>query len=113
MSVYTEKMVAELVAKGVWTYAETKAYAEDNGLKHRSVISKVKSLGLAYEPKPVRVTKNDEPVVLKSELVSFIEGALGVEAPSLAKATKADLQKLVEAVAVQFEVSETDIPVLA
>lgn len=99
MSNYSVEMVSELNAVSVWTYASTKAYAEANGLKHRSVIAKVKSLGLGYEPKPVAVTKQGEPVVRKSELVAFIESAFGVAVPSLAKASKADLERLVAVLA--------------
>lgn len=103
MSNYTETMVAELHAlaeanEGVFTYAMAVAYAEANGLKPRSVIAKVKSEKMAYEPKPVRVTKNDEPIVRKAEIVAAIEAAVGVSVPSLAKASKADLERLAEAV---------------
>jgi hypothetical protein len=99
---YNEAMVAELVElteanAGVFTYAMALAFAEANGLKHRSVIAKVKSLGLAYEPKPVKVTKQGEPVVRKAELVAAVEAALGVAVPSLEKATKSDLQVLANA----------------
>ena len=42
-----------------------------------------------------RKTKSGEPIVRKSELVAQIEEYFSIEVPSLVKATKADLQKLV------------------
>ena len=42
-----------------------------------------------------RKTKNGEPIVRKHELVAQIEEYFSIEVPSLVKATKADLQKLV------------------
>jgi len=42
-----------------------------------------------------RKTKNGEPIVRKNELVAQIEEYFSIEVPSLVKATKADLQKLV------------------
>ena len=102
MSAYTDKMVAELEAKARWTYAEAVAYAQAHGLKHRSVISKVKSLGLEYEPKPKAVTKRGEPVVLKSQFVASIEAALGVAVPTLAKVSKADLETMTRALGAEM-----------
>jgi len=98
MSAYTDSMVAQLEAQDEWTFAEAVAFAEANSLKPRSVIAKIKSLGLAYVPKPV-VTKTGGEVIRKSEIVSRIEASLGVAVPSLAKATKADLEALAKAVA--------------
>jgi hypothetical protein len=43
-----------------------------------------------------RKTKTGEPIVRKAELVAQIESHFEDEMPSLVKATKADLQKLVE-----------------
>ena len=42
-----------------------------------------------------RKTKSGEPIVRKSELVAQIEEHFNEEMPSLVKATKADLTKLV------------------
>jgi hypothetical protein len=94
MSNYTEKMVAEMEAKGSFTFDEAVAFAEANGLKVRSVISKVRSLGLPYSPKPSKVTKTGEPVIPKASFVEQIATVVGEEMPSLEKATKADLEKL-------------------
>ena len=98
MSNYTPELTAEMVKKGSFTYAEAVAFAAEHGLKARSVISKVKSLGLPYEPKPARVTKIGEPVVQKSQYVEAIQSVVGVTVGSLVKMTKADLKTLAEAV---------------
>ena len=45
-----------------------------------------------------RKTKHGEPIVRKNELVAQIEEHFSIEVPSLAKATKADLQKLVSTI---------------
>lgn len=102
MSNYSEKMVAELTAQASWTYAQACAFAEANGLKNRSVISKIKSLGLEYETKPKAVTKRGEPVVKKAQFVESIQAALGVAVPSLMKLTKADLETLTRAVGAEM-----------
>ena len=41
-------------------------------------------------------TKRGEPVVLKQEFVDRIHAVLGIEIPTIAKATKADLAKLAD-----------------
>ncbi len=99
MTVYNDQLVAGLKALSVEgapvTYAQAVAFAEANGLKPRSVIAKIKSLKLPYEPKPVRVTKQGEPVVLKGTIVKAIEVALGgAKLPSLVKVSKEDLSTL-------------------
>jgi hypothetical protein len=99
MTVYTDALVAGLKALSVEgapvTYAQAVAFAEANGLKPRSVIAKIKSLKLPYEPKPVRVTKAGEPVELKASIVKAIEVALGgVALKTLDKASKEDLKVL-------------------
>lgn len=108
MSQYTEQMVAEMVKHGAWTYAEACEFASDNGLKPRSVIAKIKSLGLDYEPKPTRVNKRNEPVVKKAQLVAAIEAALEISAPSLLKVGKADLERVVTAVGAEMPEPEAN-----
>ena len=44
------------------------------------------------------MTKSGEPVVRKAELVAQIEAHFGIEMPSLVKASKVDLQRMVEAI---------------
>ena len=68
--------------------------AEKLGKNARSVIAKLSREGV-YVAQP-RVTKAGEPVVLKSEFVSRIHKALGIEIPSIVKATKTDLAKLAD-----------------
>ena len=43
-----------------------------------------------------KVTKSGTPVISKSELVGQIEQYFGFEVPSFVKATKVDLQNLVD-----------------
>ena len=68
--------------------------AEKLGKNARSVIAKLSREGV-YKAQP-RVTKRGEPVVMKSEFVARIHNALGIEIPTIVKATKADLQKLAD-----------------
>lgn len=100
-SIYTEALVAKIKALSVdgkaITFAQAEAFAEANGLKPRSVVAKIKSMKMPYEPKPTRVTKTGEAVIHKAELVAAIEAVLGVKAPSLEKATKEDLQAVLAA----------------
>ena len=68
--------------------------AEKLGKNARSIIAKLSREGV-YVSQP-RVTKTGEPVVLKSEFVDRIHKALGIEIPSIVKATKVDLQRLAD-----------------
>ncbi len=107
---YTPALEAEIKAlavEGPITYAEAVAFAEAHGLKPRSVIAKIKSMKLAYEPKPVRVTKAGAPVVRKDEIVKAIEAAVGVSVPTLSKASKEDLEKLWGALVAVSDARET------
>ena len=56
----------------------------------------VTTMHKVYTAEPTRKTKTGEPIVRKAELVAQIESYFEDEMPSLVKATKADLQKLVE-----------------
>lgn len=69
--------------------------AERFGKTPRSIIAKLSAMGI-YQ-KAERVTKRGEPVVMKAELVSQVQNALGRELPSLAKMTKPDLQFMIDA----------------
>ena len=100
MSNYTEAMVERLESQREWTYAEAVEFAQEHGLKVRSVIAKIISLQLAYVPKP-KVTKTGEPVVRKESFVTSIQNDLGEQFPSLVKMTKADLSRLAVAIAVR------------
>jgi len=94
---YTEEMVQAMVAD--YTDAPSRTTVEklaaEFGKSARSIIAKLSHEGV-YQPQKA-TTKTGEPVVRKEELVSDIEKALGGEFPSLVKATKADLQLLLEA----------------
>ena len=95
---YTEKMTAEMVK----TYAanpsrETvESLAKKLGKNTRSVIAKLSREGV-YKATP-RTTKTGEPIVRKLELLTQIENHYGIELPSLVKATKADLQRLIDTI---------------
>ena len=93
---YTEQQTKEMVAQ--YEAAPTKetvvAIAEKLAKNTRSVIAKLSREGV-YKAQP-RTTKRGEPVVLKQELVNIIQEHFGDEFPSLVKASKVDLQKLID-----------------
>ena len=93
---YTEQQTKEMVAQ--YEANPTKdtvvAIAEKLGKNTRSVIAKLSREGV-YKAQP-RTTKRGEPVVLKQELVNIIQEHFGDEFPSLVKASKVDLQKLID-----------------
>ena len=92
---YTDEMVAEV--HELYTAEPSRETVENIAQKFgksvRSVIAKLSREGI-YVSQP-RVTKTGEPVVRKSELVAQIEDHFGIEVPSLVKASKADLQELI------------------
>ena len=93
---YTPEQVEHMIE--AYTKTPTRetveAIAVELGKNTRSVIAKLSREGV-YKAQP-RVTKRGEPVVLKMELVAQIQEHFGEEFPSLVKASKADLQKLVD-----------------
>ena len=93
---YSEKDVSMMIEtyKASPTRDTVDMLAEKLGKNARSIIAKLSREGV-YVAQP-RVTKAGEPVVLKSEFVDRIQTALGIELPSLAKATKMDLAKLAD-----------------
>ena len=97
-SAYTPELVAKLAALPVpVSFDDATEFAEEHGLKPRSVIAKLKSMKIDYAPKPVKVTKRGEPVVAKAEFVAAIEKAIGAALPSLVKASKPDLETMAAA----------------
>ena len=68
--------------------------AEELDKSIKSVIGKLSREGV-YVAQP-KVTKTGEPVVRKAELVAILEAHFKVAIPTLVKASKADLQKLVD-----------------
>ena len=95
---YTEEMVSEMTT--AYTDNPTRetvdALAQQFGKTTRSIIAKLSREGV-YIAQP-RTTKSGEAVVSKSELVSEIADHFGIELPTLVKAGKADLQRLVDAI---------------
>ena len=92
---YTDAMVEELVA--AYTKTPTREtvemFAEKFNKPVRSIIAKLSREGV-YQP-VARATKQGTPVIRKEELVAQIQANMGIEVPSLVKASKADLQTLV------------------
>ena len=86
-------MIAEMQSAGSFTYDSASAFAEAHSLSVRSVISKVKHLGLDYTPKPKTVSSAG-PRVSKSEIVDAIAKALDADADMLAGLAKADARAL-------------------
>ena len=97
---YTDEMVEHMVAayEDTPTLATVDALVAEFDKPKRSIISKLSSLGV-YKAQPRNTTKQATPVVRKSELVAQIQVSLGTnQLDSLAKASKADLEALVELV---------------
>ena len=95
---YTDEMVNEMTTQ--YTANPTRetvdALANQFGKTTRSIIAKLSREGV-YVAQP-RTTKSGEPVISKSELVSTLEAHFGIEMPTLVKAGKQDLQRLVDAI---------------
>ena len=93
---YTDEMVVKMTEAYVANpNRETvEVLANEFGKSVRSVIAKLSREGV-YVAQP-KVTKTGEPVVRKAELVAQLEAHFEVTMPTLVKASKADLQKLVD-----------------
>jgi len=95
---YTDEMVAQMTE--AYTANPTRetvdALAKKLGKSVRSIIAKLSREGV-YVAQP-KVTKTGEPVVRKQELVSVVEAHFGIALPTLVKASKADLQRLVDTI---------------
>lgn len=93
---YTDEMVAQMTK--AYEANPTRETVEDLastlGKSVRSIIAKLSREGV-YVAQP-KVTKTGEPVVRKQELVAMLQDHFGVQMPTLVKASKADLQKLVD-----------------
>ena len=90
----TEKMIAQYSANP--TRETVDMLANELGKNARSVIAKLSREGV-YKAQP-RVTKSGEPIVRRAELLASIESTLGQQFPSLVKASKADLQRLIDTI---------------
>ena len=95
---YTDEMVATLVSGYATKEGSNKefvsAMAQELGKSTKSIVAKLVSLNL-YQTE-AKVTKAGLPVVSKGVFVGQIENHFGFELPSLVKATKVDLQTLVD-----------------
>ena len=97
---YTDEMVTSMVAD----YQDSPnkdtvvKLASEFNKSTRSIVAKLVREGV-YQAAP-RVTKTGAPVVRKSEIVSQIQDALGVELLTLEKASKQDLEALLGAISV-------------
>ena len=92
---YTEDMVAEMTEayQANPTRETVEELASKFGKTVRSIIAKLSREGV-YIAQP-RVTKSGEPVVRKAELVAQINAKFDSEFPTLVKASKVDLQNLI------------------
>ena len=95
---YTEAQEAELRRHytAIPTRETVDALANKYAKSPRSIIAKLSNMGIYVAPP--RTTKAGKPIVKKEVLVAEIMTKLGVEAPSLVKANKQDLERLVDAV---------------
>ena len=95
---YTDEMVAQMIdAYEANPSRETvDLLAGEMGKSVRSIIAKLSREGV-YVAQP-KVTKTGEPVVRKQELVASLQSHFGIEIPTLVKASKADLQRLVDSI---------------
>ena len=95
---YTDEMVNTMTEQYAAnpTRETVDALADQFGKTTRSIIAKLSREGV-YIAQP-RTTKTGEPVVAKAELVSVISEHFGIELPTLVKAGKQDLQRLVDAI---------------
>ena len=97
MSNYTDKMEAELRKIGSFNYDSAVAFADRyEDLNTRSVVSKVKSMGLEYTPRVV--AKASTPRIRKSDIVAALAEQIGADADALAGLAKADMRSLNELV---------------
>ena len=92
---YTATQMAEIKERAPLNYEIASELGTKFGKKTRSVIAKAISMEVEYHAKP-RHTKSGELVERKGDIVSEIEKMLKTTAPSLVKATKADLVRVRE-----------------
>ena len=95
---YTPKMVGTMheVYTANPTRESVEALGKQFGKSTRSIIAKLSREGI-YVPME-RKTKTGEPIVRKAELVAQIEAHFEIEIPTLVKASKADLQILLNSI---------------
>lgn len=93
---YTEKMIDELKSMGTISYDMAQEFATKHDISIRSVVAKVRSMELPYQPK----VQAEKPVVTKdakeskASIAAEIESMLGVAFKGLDKLVLEDLIKL-------------------
>lgn len=93
---YTEKMLDELKSMGVITYDMAQEFAVKHDISLRSVVAKVRSMELPYQPK----VSAEKPVAAKAvkeskaDVAAEIESMLNVTFKGLDKLVLEDLVKL-------------------
>lgn len=97
MSAYTNSMVAELNNNAPFNYDKAAIFAERHNVSVRSVISKVKSLGLEYIAKPKAASKPKAEGPTKAEVLTTIRAALGLPGRE-GDLTKAELIAIAKAI---------------
>ena len=93
MSNYTATVVTEMQEVGSFTYDSASNFAIEKGLSVRSVISKIKHLGLEYTPKPKTVSSAG-PRVKKADVVRDIAQQIGIDVEEIEGMDKSDLRSL-------------------
>lgn len=93
---YTEKMLNELRSFDVITYDSAQEFADKHNISIRSVIAKVRSMELPYQPKPADYAAKQAKAKgeSKADLVAEIQALLNVNFKSLDKMVVEDLIKL-------------------
>jgi hypothetical protein len=86
---YTEKMLDELKSMDVITYDMANEFAVKHNISIRSVVAKVRSMELPYQPK----VSAEKPAVTKEAKVS--KAAVAAEIESMLNVTFKGLDKLV------------------
>lgn len=90
---YTGALIAEMRKIGHFTYESASLFALKNNLSLRSVIGKVRALGLDYTPKTIE-TASKRSTRSKAEIVESIQSAINSPLSSLSKMTVNDLEVL-------------------
>ena len=93
MSNYTPVILAEMQSQDSFDYDSASAFASAHGLSVRSVISKVKHLGISYTPK-AKVVSTAGPRITKADLVDAIARAMALDVDSIRGLDKADAKAL-------------------
>jgi hypothetical protein len=93
MSNYTPVILAEMQSQDSFDYDSASAFASAHGLSVRSVISKVKHLGISYTPK-AKVVSTAGPRITKADLVDAIARAMALDVETIRGLDKADAKAL-------------------